>query len=179
MRIRLQRLPIGYREVEYLEAGSGQYLASNLNFNHTTSLEIMGKSYTSSTGTRGCVASEYSSGSSFGIEIITGLRTYNAGNPDFNNTGYQNDKINEYTVSFDRTNQTITSYCGGTTQTKTGLYGNNGVSFYIFVDRAKRFSTFNKTHRLYYLKMIKDGTLYCDLIPCTRISIESRINCII
>ena len=157
-----------YTELEYIEGGSGQYIATEHNFNHTNTLEINAKSYISSTGNRGCLASEYSNGSALGIEFISGIRVYNSGNPDFNNAGFVFNSENEYSVRFDRTAQTITSYCRGTTVSKTGLYGNNGVSFYIFVDREKRFSTFNKTHRLYYFEMIKDGALYCRFIPAKR-----------
>lgn len=161
-------LPEAYEEVEYIEGGSGQYIITELNFNHTSTLEIYGKSYFTSTGTRGCSASEYANGSQLGLEFISGLRVYNSGNPDFNNSGFTFNTPNEYYVNFNRTAQTITSICNGNVITKTGLYGNNGTNFYLFVDRALRFSTFNKTHRMYYFKMIKDGNMYCYLIPCYR-----------
>jgi len=167
-------IPSEYQRIEYLEAGTGQYIETALNFNHESTMEIYGKSYTSSAGNRACIASEYGNGSQLSLEITTGLRLFNSSNQDFVNEGYVNDKVNEYVMRFDRTAKTMSTTCGSVERmASNALYGNNGVNFFMFVDRKKRFSTFNKTHRLYYFRIVKDGTLYCDLVPCRRKSDEA------
>lgn len=161
-------LPSAYQEVEYIEGGSGQYLATNLNFNHNTFLEIRGKSYISASGERACIASEYSGGSNLSVEVTSGLRLYNNGSPDFTNSGLLFNNISSYSISFNRTAQTCTITCNGTVVSKSALYGNSGTTFNLFVDKALRFTTFNKIHRLYYFNIIKDNLNYCYLIPCYR-----------
>jgi len=121
----------------------------------------------STSGTRGCILSSYNSSKFISYEYTTGPRMdiYGA-NVDVTKAVTHDTKHNSF---IEYNNGVLTHTVDGTVHTTlnkdyTGLCDK---SAYIFLDREKRSSTFNKVFKIYYLTIIENNETVRNFLPCT------------
>lgn len=162
-------LPIEYTQVDYIKNSGTQYINTGFvpDFDNGFRLEI---EYTPTyLNTRGCLLSNWSGANNVSFEIYpTGIqRLYIV-------EGNTNDYIEALTLE---RNKGVAQYYDGVVthslngETKSFNRSYTGKSAYelsMFVDLARRFSTFTNYLKIYGCKMYDGTTLVRDFIPCYR-----------
>lgn len=158
-----------YIPIEYIEnVGTTQYIDTGFTPNYTTGFKIEMDFQESVTNNRYCLISNYNSNTNktFSCETTTSneARFYlNIGALDVKQTGLTSG-INKTIFEYSPNTYNVT--VNGTL--KTGTYTTSGEtngSLYLFVDRQKRFSTFNNSFKLYACKIWGGQTLVRDYVP--------------
>lgn len=160
-------LPSGVELYDYIQSSGTQYIDTGWITNYTKSFEITSKYNASSSGTRGCILSSYNAGRATSLEVTTNSRFWlHDGNID--NSIAASVEVNHVSI-FSYGNGTWKHQVdGGTAQTGSTSYSDSAVgSAYMFLDRALRTTTFNKTFKMYYLSIKENGVLIRNFLPCT------------
>lgn len=166
------RVPDTYQEVEYVSCSNGaQYFDSGFLPDYTLGFKFQIE-FGIDTAYRYCLASNYNSGGAgLSLELDANRKArlwLNNGSVD-QRIGTINLGLVKNTVTFSYYNNVWRVDCNGTKAS-----GNHNTTLcsratmYVFLDRAKRTSTFPRPLRIYSLRMYSGDTLERDFIPCYR-----------
>ena len=165
-------VPTGYQRVEYIENTGTQYIDTGYipNYNNNIHIEIISKP--SASGVRYCLLSNYSAANHLSLELYNN----NKGRAYYNNSAVDS-KIgtlstlseNTYIFDYDANNKTYTFAFNNETASGTmNATGTSGNSMLLFVDQAKRFSTFITPIKIYSLEISENYTILRHMIPAYR-----------
>lgn len=169
----LVELPSTYQRVDYISSNTttGQYIDTEVIPSYVNGFKVELDFAPVTLGNRYALASTYDQGSAqISLELTTANKArfwFNTGNKDVSSTGNVNTTKNHLEFYYGNTHYTANLngeiFFGSYEVTATPTY-----SFYLFLDRAKRVSTFTKQLRIFDCKIWVGGELKRHFIPCYR-----------
>lgn len=172
MRVRTQRVPVGYRELEYLESTGTQYIDTGVNLssnNFKVECDFINtiNDYSREQAIFSIWTSTYRYWNVF-IDYSKKIDLYTAGHT-YGDTVALNTK---YNLSLTRNSTTWTLKLGDSTVTKTySPSSTNITTLKIFTRGDVPSTSYSNTYiQMFYLKVIVGGTLVRNLVPCERMS---------
>lgn len=181
MRIRFPKIPYEYQEVEYIASANGyQYIDTGYIPSYTQGFEISFEFAATATGKHYCLLSNYNQGQAqLSLELTAANQVrywLNYGNLDKKvGTFAANTK---YTATYKYSPGSY--YFALNTTADQGSYATPGnapnYSMYLFVDRALRYSTFNTPLKIYSCKIIQNGAVVRNFVPCYLKATPTRIG---
>ena len=179
MRVRTNRLPSGYRELEYIantdtSSSIYQYLDTGWIPNYSAGFKIDLEIGLTSLGVRYCLLGSHAQGDNqLDAEISAGnyARLWlNSGSLDKYVSACV---LGKNKLSFSYYGSTWTINCNGNTDTGTYTFtesSSNRFSLYMFIDRNQRWSTFSKGFKVYSCKIYTGTAVARNFIPAERVS---------
>jgi hypothetical protein len=185
-----------YTRLDYIQNnGIDNYIDTGLSLNFGTGFTVEAEIMTTAPlapDDRCCILSSYASNDadsnnnfSFELYELNGndqVRAYiNHGHPDYQFGEIQeNTKYNiKYSVTSSNVKITLNGGMSGDQTFGSALTGNINASPYIFVDRMKRFDTFDTPLRLYSMKIYSGGSLIAHYLPVlNNVQIPGLVNII-
>lgn len=162
-------IPNIYQQVEYIAANGTQYIDTGYIPSYSDGFEISFQFSPANTSSRYCLASSYNTGpAQLSLELKEGHGRYwaNSGSIDKTFSTITTD-INNITYKYEGT--TYSAILNGVALTGTGAVANiPTASMYMFLDRAKRSSTFNHLLKIYSCVIKSQDEIIKKFIPCYR-----------
>jgi len=170
---RLPSLPQEYQQVEYIRnSNGGQYIDTGWMPNYQTGFEVKMVYSPSVLAKRYCLMSNYNQGSAqLSLELRANNKArfwlYN-GSTDIDSSATITTGINTSIFKYENTRWTFTTNGVTTTGTRAATADDSTASMWLFLDRAKRTSTFPSPISIYSCEIRQGGVLIHNFIPCRR-----------
>lgn len=170
---RLPRLPSEYQEVTFLRNANGaQYIDTGWIPNYNTGFEVKMVYSPSVLAKRYCLMANYNQGDAqLSLELRVNNKArfwiYN-GTTDVDSSETITTSVNTSVFKYENTKWTFTTNGVTTTGTRAATPNNSTASMWMFLDRAKRTSTFPSPLSIYFCEIWQGGELVRHFIPCYR-----------
>ena len=163
-------VPKEYQRVEYIQNSGTQYIDTGWHNDFDINTEIKLVYKPTVLGYRYALISSYSTSNhlSYEINAANQSRLY-ANNSDIHmNSGVTSSNFNIDVISWNNKSYTQTLNGVSYSSTSNSLTGKSAGSAYLFVDNAKRFSTFNHALQIQYVSIKENNVLVRSFVPCYR-----------
>ena len=170
-KVRSLFLPYQYQKLNYIKRTSGEaYIDTGYIPNYTDGFDIEFEFRPLTSGQRYCLAANYNQGNKqLSLEINASNQTrYWCNSNDLMKGGtVKTSSIN--TAKFSFYNNICTMVCNGVSATKAlSVSGASDYSLWLFLDRAKRTTTYTNALEIYSFKVYSNGKIIHNLVPCKR-----------
>ena len=169
------QLPSGYQEVQYIQNTGLEYIDTGYILDYNSSFNVDIDYGPTVTGYRYCLASSYNKSPHTSIEVYSDNKIryyYNNSTVDYKMGVSLANTRNVSSIVYTQSSSKYSIYLNGVSYNGSSFstLGIDGGSLLLFVDQAKRFSTFNHPLRMYKVRIVSNNRIERNLVPCKRTS---------